>query len=189
MTLTVSFELNDKDLTYLTNSAMAAKEAIEMGVIDAKQMTADTARLIEESVSENELPDFVTSRLDTLKVLVEMVNDEQWNLTEPERTRVLSAMYYFVNPDDLIPDSIPGIGFLDDAIMIELVAQELEPEISSYQEFCEYRSAEENRRANQGKNLDVTFADWLADKRATLHSRMRERRARRHTAGLSRLYS
>ncbi len=31
-----------------------------------------------------------------------------------------AALYYFVNPSDIIPDHVPGRGYLDDAYVLEL---------------------------------------------------------------------
>jgi uncharacterized membrane protein YkvA (DUF1232 family) len=106
-----------------------------------------------------------------------MVRDEEWKLTEEERNSIISALFYFVDPDDVIPDHIPGIGYLDDAIYAEIVIQELRSEIKLYQEFCQFRISEENRRRNRGLDPHVGREDWIADKRAVLHSRMRERRS------------
>jgi len=108
-----------------------------------------------------------------------MIQDEEWNLESAEVNSIRSALYYFVDPDDAIPDSIPGIGYLDDAMYAEIVIQELKVEIKMYQEFCQFRIAEENRRRNSGLDPHVGREDWIADKRAVLHSRMRERRALR----------
>ena len=108
-----------------------------------------------------------------------MIRDEEWSLTEDERNSIRSALYYFVDPEDVIPDHIPGIGYLDDAMYAEIVIQELKVEIKLYQEFCQFRIAEENRRRNRGLDPHVGREDWIADKRAVLHSRMRERRALR----------
>jgi uncharacterized membrane protein YkvA (DUF1232 family) len=56
------------------------------------------------------------------------------------------ALIYFCNPEDLIPDHIPGLRFLDSAIYVELVIRKLRNEVESYEEFSEYRVAEEARR-------------------------------------------
>jgi len=66
---------------------------------------------------------------------------------------------------------------LDDAIYVEIIAQELSAEINSYEEFFTYRIAEENRRKNKGLDTSVGREDWLADKRSVLHSRVRSRRS------------
>lgn len=48
-----------------------------------------------------------------------------------------------------------------------------------YQEFCHFLIAEKNRRKKHGIDPHVGREDWIADKRAILHARMRERRALR----------
>ena len=88
-----------------------------------------------------------------------------------------------VDPEDVIPDHIPGIGYLDDAIYAEIVVREPKAEIESYDEFCRYCTVEENRRRKEGLDPFVGREDWLADKRAVLHLRMRERRSRRAGGG------
>jgi hypothetical protein len=52
---------------------------------------------------------------------------------------------YFAEPVDLIPDQVPGVGFLDDAIMVELVVQEIRPELDAYADFCRYRESSGGR--------------------------------------------
>ena len=81
-------------------------------------------------------------------------------------------------PLDIIDDSVPVLGLLDDAIMIDLVVREMRNEVDAYEAFCRYRSEQEPL---QGK--DITRDDWLAAKRRELFDRMRERRSRRHRSG------
>ena len=94
-------------------------------------------------------------------------------------------MAYFSEAEDLIPDSIPGIGFIDDAIMLELVLQELRQEIEAYEDFCHFHATREKVR---GENEDeATQEGWLKDRRAQLHSRIRRRM--RSTGGSRRPFS
>jgi uncharacterized membrane protein YkvA (DUF1232 family) len=51
----------------------------------------------------------------------------------------LAAIIYFVNPLDIIPDFIFGIGFLDDATVIAFVAKAIQEELKH---FKEYRTVE-----------------------------------------------
>jgi uncharacterized membrane protein YkvA (DUF1232 family) len=54
-----------------------------------------------------------------------MIRDKEWKLTKEECDSIRGALYYFVDPDDVIPDHIPGIGFLDDAMYAEIIVNEL----------------------------------------------------------------
>jgi uncharacterized membrane protein YkvA (DUF1232 family) len=182
MPVTVAFELSDRDLEHFIAMAKEAHEAIA-DQDDAVEQIAAATREVFEKAQTVTLPDFIAERLDKLGVLADMVTDSEWKLPEDEMKRVVSAMAYFANPEDLIPDRVPGIGFLDDAIMAELVIENLEAEIAAYQEFCEYREAEQKRRENLGESTDISRDDWMADKRAALHSRMRERRRQRASSG------
>ena len=181
MPLDITFTLSDQDLEHFQAIVDKAKSAME-NEQNATQIEAAARQLITDA-SSTDLPDFIADRLAKLDVVINMVSDEEWQLSEEERSRILGALVYFCDPEDLIPDHIPGLGFLDDAIYVELVIKELRAEIESYQEFCQFRSAEETRRAANGEDTHVEREEWLADKRATLHSSMRKRRASRSGGG------
>jgi len=180
MSVTVKFELSDRDVEHFVAMAREAQQVVAGG--DEQAIVAGARKLFDAARSA-ELPDFISSRLEKLGELADMLTDSEWQLSGEDRQRVLSALAYFSNPEDLIPDRVPGIGFLDDAIMAELVVQELDAEITAYREFCGYRRAEEKRRASEGLPTDVKREDWLADKRAVLHHRMRERRLTSSSTG------
>jgi len=182
MAISITFELSDRDLEHFVAMANEAHQAVSGEAGSAEKIVLAT-RQVFETARATELPDFIAQRLDKLGVLADMVSDKEWQLPDEDQARVLSAMAYFADPSDLIPDRVPGIGFLDDAIMAELVVTTLEAEISSYKEFCAYRSAEEAKRAKQGLPTDVGREEWLADKRAVMHHRMRSRRQERISSG------
>lgn len=174
MPLDITFTLSDHDLEHFQTIVDRAKSAMADGHEPAEIETA-ARKLIEEAKGQD-LPDFIGSRLSKLETIINMVSDEEWKLSDEERNRVLGALVYFTDPEDLIPDSVPGLGFLDDAIYVELIIRELKAEIDSYEEFCAFREGEEKRRIERGQDPHVEREAWLADKRATLHARMRRRR-------------
>ena len=108
--------------------------------------------------------------------MIQMLEDHEWRLPATESTRVLNALAYFRDPEDLIPDHVPGLGFLDDAIMIELVVRELRHEMDAYRDFCDYRERMAPRTSIKAKTTDVTRDQWLEERRKELQSRMRRRR-------------
>src|SRR4030095_12945066 len=78
-------------------------------------------------------------RVAKMETLLAMLTDPDWPLDEDERSPVLAALAYACDPEDIIPDEIPGIGLLDDAVMIELVFRELRHELEAYEEFRGFR--------------------------------------------------
>ena len=177
MPLNITITLSDEDLQKFQESVDKGKVAVADSE-SARKIENSAADLIDKA-RELELPQFVSDRLFKLQILLNMIRDEEWQLTDEESNSIRSALFYFVDPEDVIPDHIPGIGYLDDAMYAEIVIQELKIEIKMYQEFCQFRIAEENRRKNRGVDPHVGREDWIADKRAVLHSRMRERRTLR----------
>lgn len=165
----VSFELSPRDIRYFRERLQRIRAG--KGARDEDAVIRLTRKLVEEAVSA-EPPEFVRLRLVTLEQLVAMLRDEEWRLQGRDRVRILDALAYFVDPDDLIPDRVPGIGYLDDAIMIELVAQELKHDIQAYQDFCEYRK----------KRPKTEPDDKLEVRRESLQGRMRRRRRRERQA-------
>lgn len=173
MPLDITFTLSDQDLDHFQKIVDRAKSAM---ADEAPEKIQSAARKLIEDAKTSELPDFIADRLLKLEVIINMVADDEWKLSDEERQHVLGALVYFCDPEDLIPDSVPGLGFLDDAIYVELIIRELKAEIESYEEFCVFRAAEEKKRIEKGLDPHVEREAWLADKRATLHARMRRRR-------------
>lgn len=133
MPLQVTFTLSDKDLRHFRRQMKAARStAIELG----EHSIIRAAEGLLGGVREADLPEFVVRRLDKLGLLIEILRDERWDLPKGDRGRILSALAYLADPKDMIPDDTPGIGLLDDAIMVELIVRELRHDIEGYQDFC-----------------------------------------------------
>src|SRR6185295_2936945 len=105
----------------------------------------------------------------------DMFDDKEWPLPDEDRRRIVAALGYFAVAKDMIPDKIPGIGLLDDALM-----PELKTEVTGYRAFCEYRDNEATLRGNK-----VTRADWLEAKRRQIFLRIKRRQEERRRHGSS----
>jgi uncharacterized membrane protein YkvA (DUF1232 family) len=180
MSMEITFELSDNDLEYFKKVMMEARE--KSAEMDESAVIANARKLLAE-VWQSDTSDFIRERMNRMETLIGMVVDSGWGLEKEDRYRVLEALAYFSEPEDLIPDDIPGLGFLDDAIMIEMVSRELKHEIQAYRDFCVFRAAESSRLGQQAMELERS--DWLEERRKQLHSRMRSRRSRGKGGGKS----
>ncbi|NUS39276.1 MAG: DUF1232 domain-containing protein [Lysobacter sp.] len=173
MALSLNFELSDRDLEHFQAAQAKARKAAqgksEPEIIDC------AAKLLTEA-QKMQIPGFILDRLLRLDDLIAMLRDDAWSLEADDRERVLSALTYFCDPEDVIPDRVEVLGFLDDAIMIELAVRQLAHEIEAYDEFCDYRQHQAERQGVEPAK--VGGADWLSNRRDELVDRMHVRRAR-----------
>lgn len=171
MSLRVTLDFTEKDLEHFRN---LARKAMENTDEQPREAIIGNARKLLVEVDANVKTDYIRSRLGQLQVLIDMLEDEGWGMKEVGQKRVLAALAYFNNPDDLIPDDIPGLGFLDDAIMVELLCRELKPEIEAYRDFVHYRATAAKRRGVDPSELNRS--DFLKAREQALLARMRRRR-------------
>lgn len=173
MSISLTIDLNDRDLAHFNNAMEAARKAAD-GRSPEEVITA--AGVLLADAQKVHVPDFVLQRLLKLDDMIAMVRDEGWALKDEDKQRVMSALVYFADPSDVIPDHIEVLGFLDDAIMIELCVRELEHELAAYDDFCDFRQHESEKRGINPAAVGV--ADWLGSRREELQDRMHERRER-----------
>src|SRR5210317_1530260 len=180
MAMTISFELTDRDLQFfrkaLKQSRDAVRDAEDIEIIDAIR------DVLEEIRQAEPLPDFVGKRIPELESLLSMLTDDEWQLPDEDRERLLATFVYFADPEDILPDDIPVIGYLDDVIIIELVARELFHVREAYDDFRTFRHAFDDEYDD---SIDAAIRrDRIDRRRQQLHQRMRRRSAQQKKSSL-----
>jgi uncharacterized membrane protein YkvA (DUF1232 family) len=166
----MTIELSDRDLRHFRRELHKTRESVQ--IADDDEILAAAVDLV-TVMRRTDLPDFVAERLEKLETLLAMAGDEQWPLRARERAPILAGLAYLCDPEDLIPDDIPGIGMLDDAVMIELVFQELRHELEAYEDYRRFR-AQLLRDAAAGDPAKTQHR--LDRRRVQLLERMRRRK-------------
>lgn len=134
----VTFELSPDDVERFRMAMAAARDAVR---------SADEGELIEcakqalDAMPLGNAPSYVRDRMREVQRLIAMLEDDEWSLPTTLRQEVLSALVYFSDPDDMIPDGLPVIGLLDDAIMLELLLRSERDLLDAHVEFCAFRRA------------------------------------------------
>jgi uncharacterized membrane protein YkvA (DUF1232 family) len=180
MSLAITIELGDADLAHFIEAMKTAQ--LEAKNLSAREITEAASKLLADG-RDNKLPSFIADRLSKLDSMISMVNDQGFALPEEDRQRVLACLTYFANPKDIIPDNVPVLGFLDDAIMIELVVRELQHEVEAYDDFIAYRNEEARMRGVDPSTLKTERVEWAEARRIELLNRMKSRRMSSYGGG------
>jgi uncharacterized membrane protein YkvA (DUF1232 family) len=173
-TFKINFALDDADVAYFRKILRAARkqDAQEHKVVGAVQELIGRVRQAKKT------PSFVREAVQVLDDLVRMIGDEDYQLPRAVKSEVLGALSYFANPQDLIPDQVPGLGFLDDAIMIKILEDEFKQELWGYRQFVKFRSGAEQRpwTSVAKSRLPQRLEEYRKKVRADVDRKKKERR-------------
>lgn len=184
MSLDINITFSDADLQLFIDARNRRSEDAkkQAETLDGTSIVATTRKLLEETRSK-QLPEFVASRLKHLETMIAMVEDVGFGLPEENRANVLAALAYFSSAEDLVPDDIPVLGFVDDAIVIELCVRELQPEIEAYNDFHRWRDNEATRRGDNKAGLTLNRVEWAEARRLETIERMHRRHRESYASG------
>lgn len=180
MGVSISVDLTDRDLGFFRHAVRKSRDAVRDA--DEQEIIEAVSSVIEAIRAETPLPDFVARRLPDLDAMIAMLVDEEWRLPKFQRERLLATFVYFGDPEDLIPDHIPAIGFLDDVILIELLMRDMRHVREAYRDFCNYRDGY-RRRFSDGDDVALRRRR-LVTRRKELHARMKRREKRDSSTAL-----
>jgi len=118
-----------------------------------------------------QLPQFVRERIAAVPDVLALLRDRGWNAAPELRSDLHGALAYLSEPHDLIPDSKPHYGLLDDALVLELALASHRGEWLAwreYQAFCVRHAIAVGALGRE---------EWMALRRASRREAMRSPRA------------
>ncbi len=139
----VTFTLDDEDAEYFR----ALYRKVKKGAAgqDAQQIIQDARAIVQRVRASKKTPPFVQEAISVLADLVDLIQDEAYAAPQRVKSEVLAGLAYFSESEDLIPDHVPGLGFLDDAIMVKFIEEEFKNELWGYRRFRKLRDSSEQR--------------------------------------------
>ena len=119
------------------------------------------ARRVLERYAMGATPAFVESRMLAWERLDKLAADPCWSADAEVRARIDVVREYLANPNDLLPDHLPTLGKLDDAMLVDLAFQQLRAEIADYADFCQFRDVAAAFAGVSRETLELTREQWL----------------------------
>ncbi len=93
----------------------------------------------EISILENKIKKRPSHKLEHLientKLLYEILSRKDFPISESTRKWIVFGLGYLISDIDLIPDSIPGIGYLDDAMIVSWVLNMIDQDVTRFEYF------------------------------------------------------
>ena len=115
---------------------------------------------------------YILNQINNLEAMMSMVEDKVWKIKKSSLEKINATIKYFVDDDDIIPDNIPGIGYLDDCIIIDNTMDDVCGELSEFEDFSRTRLV-------YAHDEKFSFEDWQKIKDQEATSRVRNRMFRR----------
>lgn len=131
------------------------------------------------TVSAAGLPTSVREPLSVVPSVARLLTDPNWELDDNARQQFAGALAYFIDPDDLIPDTGNHFGYLDDALVMKLALAESRHEWFAWCDYSDYVAA-------NPEDAGINRATWLQRRRERLAMDLRRRVDPGHSASSSR---
>lgn len=140
-------------------NAMLARLGRRTAPLDCDRL-ATAARELRDRTSGADEPACILQRMKRLETAALMLGDVQWEPADGAGTIASLMVHYANGRDQLLPNSLPGVGRLDDAIAVEAAWPSLRSEVASFLDYCRVRSMEAALRGRDIGGFDFSRYDW-----------------------------
>ena len=120
--------LSEKQKHIFENNVKHITSKDEQNVLD----NIDQEIIKLQSIIDNKPSTKTEELISNSKLLVEMIRCADFPMTESSRKWIVFGLNYLISDIDLIPDSIPVIGYLDDALVVSWVKHLVDSDITRY---------------------------------------------------------
>ena len=133
-----------------------AKELLEEGYAKSEEILKDEdklERLFQRLEKKLKIVPVVGDKLADVPIMASLIKSyvqkEYTDIPIGTIIAVISALVYFVSPIDIIPDSIPGAGYIDDGVVIAVCLKMVDSDLMEYRKW----------REENGKVFDIPDFD------------------------------
>lgn len=145
--------------------------------LDSRQIAA-AARRLSRAVGGGNESRFIRSRLRRAGEMRALLRDPEWSCEQALQQRMATIVAYMEGGPGLVPDDVPVIGGLDDALLVDLAMETLRGELDEYADFCRYRVGEAARLGVAPSAVPINREAWRVERETELRMERLVRRAR-----------
>ncbi len=174
-------ELNDSAVHAFNEELQSMHEQAPIVQVD---QVVSLARWL-QTLSAETAEATIHSRLSQADLLRRMLQDADWNTPASLAQRAERLLRYVTRTDDLIPDDMPVLGHLDDALLVEMSWPEFAGEAQDYRDFCQFRATTDFPRGSSSELRAAWESHCLAEANALLHRQLIRDRGYARVAPLS----
>lgn len=127
--------------------------------LDCDQL-ASAARQLIELPGPGNMPSCIQQRMRRAAAIDLMTVDPGWTPANDAIGPAGLVVDYVRSGNDLIPDALPRIGRLDDAIVVDVAWPLLDEEVRYYLDYCRLRRVEATLRNCRGHDFGFGRDDW-----------------------------
>jgi hypothetical protein len=151
----------------------------------ADQIAGAARRVLRASMKGQDSA-FIKVRMRRAGEIRAALEDAQWDIP----AKLLGSMrdiIAYVDDDKqaLIPNSVPVVGLLDDAILVDAAMETLRGELDDYADFCRYRIGEAASLGIDPSEVRIERRRWYDDRQQELRLEQQLRRVRGSDYGKS----
>ena len=168
-------ELHEKELARFNR--IAQRFAPEQPAFTLDQV-AGAARRVLRAAAKGQESVFIKVRMRRGGEIRAACNDKMWKLSPTVDADMRELIGYLDDPTGLIHDSVPVVGLLDDAILVDAAMNKLRAELDDYADFCRFRVAEAARMDVSIAAVDIDRERWQAEREEEIKLEQQLRRVR-----------
>ena len=177
-----SLELKEDELDRF--NTMVQKLVPNHGSFSADQI-AGAARRVLRAAAKGQESTFIKVRMRRAGEVRAAISDRQWDIAEPLDEKMRDLVRYLDDRHGLIPNHLPIVGLLDDAILVDVAMDLLRSELDEYADFCRFRVAEAGRQDIAVTAVDTNREQWMVERaqERRLEQQLRRVRGNSYTRG------
>ncbi len=133
-------EFQSRNFQRLADNLQHYKTIAKQLVKDEEQVE-DLIHQAEEKAKKQavSISQFIETLTWFIRLLRAYLNKEYRQVPWRSLIMILAGVIYFVNPMDIVPDFIAGIGYLDDATILALVMRTVQKDVEAFREWYHHQ--------------------------------------------------